>query len=136
MTMDEVLRMDITQALIILRGQKVLKVNKYDYTLHPESKKLKPQKATEYIPEWRKPEENHSSSNTPPATKPRQRNQSKNTNRAEKKKDQNETLGTKKESTESSFSDDTVEYEDLSKKSTENRDSKIVETSKDDIMSM
>lgn len=38
MTPDEVLRLPLDQALIILRGQKVLKVGKYDYTLHPESK--------------------------------------------------------------------------------------------------
>ena len=38
------------KALVILRGQKVLKVDKFDYTLHPESKKLKPCKAAEHIP--------------------------------------------------------------------------------------
>ena len=37
MTADEVLRLPLDEALIILRGQKVLKVGKYDYTLHPES---------------------------------------------------------------------------------------------------
>ena len=41
-------------ALVILRGQKVLKVEKYDYTLHPDAKKLTPRKASEHIPEWRK----------------------------------------------------------------------------------
>lgn len=53
LTMDEVLRFPLDQALIILRGQKVLKVEKFDYSLHPESKKLTPMKATEHIPEWR-----------------------------------------------------------------------------------
>lgn len=53
LTMDEVLRFPLDQALIILRGQKVLKVEKFDYSLHPESKKLTPRKATEHIPEWR-----------------------------------------------------------------------------------
>lgn len=52
-TPDEVLRLPLDQALIILRGQKVLKVEKYDYTLHPESKKLKLCKASEHIPKWR-----------------------------------------------------------------------------------
>ncbi len=53
MTPDEVLRLPLDQALIILRGQKVLKVGKYDYTLHPESKKLTPCRASDHVPEWR-----------------------------------------------------------------------------------
>ena len=52
LTPDEVLRLPLDQALVILRGQKILKVEKYDYTLHPESKKLKPRKAVEHIPAW------------------------------------------------------------------------------------
>lgn len=52
MTMDEVLRLPVDKALIILRGQKVLKVDKYDYTLHPESRKLMPSKASDHIPDW------------------------------------------------------------------------------------
>ncbi len=54
MTPDEVLRLPLDQALIILRGQKVLKVGKYDYTLHPESKRLTPSRASDHVPEWRK----------------------------------------------------------------------------------
>ena len=53
LTPDEVLRLPLDQALIILRGQKVLKVEKYDYTLHPESSRLKPCKASEHTPAWR-----------------------------------------------------------------------------------
>ena len=53
LTPDEVLRLPLDEALIILRGQKVLKVGKYDYTLHPESKKLKESRASDHIPEWR-----------------------------------------------------------------------------------
>lgn len=53
MTPDEVLRFPLDQALIILRGQKVLKVEKYDYTLHPESKKLISCRANDHVPEWR-----------------------------------------------------------------------------------
>jgi len=54
MTPDEVLRLPLDQALIILRGQKVLKVEKYDYTLNPESRKIKVCRASEHVPEWRK----------------------------------------------------------------------------------
>lgn len=53
MTPDEVLRLPLDQALIILRGQKVLKVWKYDYTFHPESQKLKSWRASDHIPAWR-----------------------------------------------------------------------------------
>ena len=54
LTPDEVLRLPLDQALIILRGQKVLKVEKYDYTLHPESQKIIPCRASEHLPDWRK----------------------------------------------------------------------------------
>ena len=52
LTPDEVLRLPLEKALVILRGQKVLKVDKFDYTLHPESKKLTPCKAVDHIPAW------------------------------------------------------------------------------------
>lgn len=52
MTMDEVLRMDVDRALIIIRGKKVLEVDKYDYSKHPEAKKLRPSKAASHVPEW------------------------------------------------------------------------------------
>jgi len=52
MTMDEVLRMDVDRALVILRGRNVLEVDKYDYSKHPESKKLRPSKAASHIPAW------------------------------------------------------------------------------------
>lgn len=53
-TMDEVLRLDLDRALIILRGKNVLEVNKFDYSKHPEAKKLRPSKAASHIPEWKK----------------------------------------------------------------------------------
>lgn len=57
LTPDEVLRLPITQALVIIRGQKALKVEKMDYSKHPESSKLRDCKASAHIPEWRKLEE-------------------------------------------------------------------------------
>ena len=57
LTPDEVLRLPITQALVIIRGQKVLKVQKMDYSKHPEAKNLRACKASAHIPEWRKLEE-------------------------------------------------------------------------------
>ena len=57
LTPDEVLRLPLDKALVILRGQKVLKVDKFDYTLHPDSKKLTPCKAVEHIPKRNVPAE-------------------------------------------------------------------------------
>jgi len=54
LTPDEVLRFPLNEALIILRGQKVLRIDKFDYEQHPESKKLIPQKAKYHIPDWQK----------------------------------------------------------------------------------
>ena len=54
MTMDEVLRMDVDRALVILRGKKVLEVDKYDYSKHPEAKKLRAGKASSHVPAWQK----------------------------------------------------------------------------------
>jgi len=53
LTMDEVLRFPIDKALVIIRGQKVLQVDKFDYSNHPESKKLISCKASEYTPNWK-----------------------------------------------------------------------------------
>lgn len=54
LTMDEVLRLPINKALVIIRGRKVLLVEKFDYTSHPEADKLIPCKASAHIPEWSK----------------------------------------------------------------------------------
>ena len=56
-TMDEVLRLDLDRALVILRGKNVLEVNKFDYSKHPEAKKLRPSKASSHIPQWHKKKE-------------------------------------------------------------------------------
>lgn len=54
LTMDEVLRLPVSQALVIIRGRKILKVDKLDYTHHPEASKLQPCKASAHIPKWSK----------------------------------------------------------------------------------
>lgn len=69
-TMDEVLRLDLDRALIILRGKNVLEVNKFDYSKHPEAKKLRPSKASSHVPAWKKKmEQSHTD---PSAQKPAQ----------------------------------------------------------------
>lgn len=49
---DEVLRYPLDQGLLIIRGQKVLRFRKMDYTEHPDSSKLKMEKVEAHIPEW------------------------------------------------------------------------------------
>ena len=68
LTPDEVLRLPLEEALIIVRGMKPLKVNKYDYSLHPDYRLLKSCKASRYIPDWRLKE--NDSRNSPAAQKP------------------------------------------------------------------
>lgn len=53
LTPDEVLRLPIDEALIIIRGKKTLKVDKMDYSKHPEYPLLRSCKASAHIPEWR-----------------------------------------------------------------------------------
>ena len=68
MTMDEVLRMDVDRALVIIRGKNVLEVDKYDYSKHPESKKLHPSKAASHVPAWQsKQQKGEQAASAPPA---------------------------------------------------------------------
>jgi type IV secretion system protein VirD4 len=76
LTMDEVLRLPIDKALVIIRGQKVLKVDKFDYSNHPESKKLISCKASEYIPNW-KPSDTIEEIDYSPFAKPSEKNKNK-----------------------------------------------------------
>lgn len=57
LTPDEVLRLPINQALVIIRGKKILKIDKMDYSRHPEADKLTSCKASAHVPEWRRLEE-------------------------------------------------------------------------------
>ena len=68
MTMDEVLRMDVDRTLIIIRGKNVLEVDKYDYSKHPESKKMRSSKAAAHVPAWRSAKAGQSKTAVHPAT--------------------------------------------------------------------
>lgn len=57
LTPDEVLRLPLDEALVMIRGKKVLRVDKFDYSEHPEARFLRSEKASAHIPEWRKQEE-------------------------------------------------------------------------------
>ena len=70
LTMDEVMRLDTDRALVIIRGKKVLEVDKYDYSNHPESKKLHASKASAHIPQWRLAADTAASSGVAASPKP------------------------------------------------------------------
>ena len=53
LTPDEVLRLPIEEALVIVRGKKVLRVHKMDYSLHPAYRELHSCKASAHVPTWR-----------------------------------------------------------------------------------
>lgn len=54
---DEILRFPLDEELVIIRGQKVLRAKKLDYTKLPESKRLMLEKTECHIPEWRRKKE-------------------------------------------------------------------------------
>ena len=53
---DEILRIESTKLLAILRGNKPLLLDKMRYTEHPLAKKLKDSPISEYNPKWTKNE--------------------------------------------------------------------------------
>ena len=53
---DEVLRFPLDQALVIIRGQKILRVRKMDYTRHSDAEKFIQEKTDCHVPEWRRKE--------------------------------------------------------------------------------
>ena len=69
LTPDEVLRLPIDEALVIIRGKKTLKVDKMDYSKHPEYPLLRSCKASAHIPEWRRLEM-EAAATPEPAVKP------------------------------------------------------------------
>ena len=50
LTPDEVLRLPHNEMLVIIRGQNILKLSKFDYTRHPMSKELTPVSIYDYNP--------------------------------------------------------------------------------------
>ena len=53
MTPDEVLRLPPDDELVFIRGQKVFRAKRFDYSHHPEAKKLRNSKAIFHEPAWR-----------------------------------------------------------------------------------
>ena len=50
LTPDEVLRLPNDQVLIIIRGQKILRAKKFDYTSHPYAKEMSKTSIQDFIP--------------------------------------------------------------------------------------
>lgn len=83
LTPDEVLRLPIDEALVIIRGKKTLKVDKMDYSKHPEYPLLRSCKASAHIPEWRRLEM-EAAATPEPAVKPApQKTDAKQTSKAD-----------------------------------------------------
>lgn len=53
LTPDEVMRLPNTECLVILRGQKPAKFNKFDYSKHPGAENFEHTYIRDYIPQWR-----------------------------------------------------------------------------------
>jgi type IV secretion system protein VirD4 len=64
------LRLPLEKALVIIRGQKLLQVSKYDYSLHPEAKLLQSCKASTHVPNWRLEQEKSPHPAAAPPPKP------------------------------------------------------------------
>ena len=97
LTPDEVLRLPIEQALIIIRGKKILKVDKLDYSKHPEYPKLRSCKASAHVPEWRRLEDEAKTAKSVSAAAPTPAPQKKSTRKKPKAGSKPENLPEKPE---------------------------------------
>ena len=74
LTPDEVLRLPQEEMLVVIRGQNMLKLNKFDYTKHPMSKQMIPASIFDYSPSlsYVRPAVPHTPSEAkqPPRTQP------------------------------------------------------------------
>ena len=82
LTPDEVLRLPIDEALVIIRGKKTLKVDKMDYSKHPEYPLLRSCKASAHIPEWRRLEMEAAAAQEPAVKPAPQKTDAKQTSKA------------------------------------------------------
>lgn len=53
LTPDEVMRLPNSNCLVIMRGQKVLKLDKFDYSKHPGAKNFVHSYVRDYVPAWK-----------------------------------------------------------------------------------
>lgn len=70
LTPDEVLRLPNDELLVIMRGQKVLRAEKFDYTGHPYAKNIRHCHILDYVPEHQQHQETSFPQTEPAGAKP------------------------------------------------------------------
>lgn len=83
LTPDEVLRLPHEEMLVIIRGQNILKLNKFDYTRHPMSKEMTRVSIMDYNPRIRYVPPSQTEAETPPEQKPRREPRSRKLSRSD-----------------------------------------------------
>ena len=83
LTPDEVLRLPHEEMLVIIRGQNILKLNKFDYTRHPMSKEMTRVSIMDYNPRSRYVPPSQTEAETPPEQKPRREPRSRKLSRSD-----------------------------------------------------
>lgn len=83
LTPDEVLRLPHEEMLVIIRGQNILKLNKFDYTRHPMSREMTRVSILDYNPRSRYVPTSQPDSEAPPEQKPRREPRSRKLSRSD-----------------------------------------------------
>lgn len=83
LTPDEVLRLPHEEMLVIIRGQNILKLNKFDYTRHPMSKEMTRVSIMDYNPRIRYVPPSQTEAETLPELKPRREPRSRKLSRSD-----------------------------------------------------
>lgn len=83
LTPDEVLRLPHEEMLVIIRGQNILKLNKFDYTRHPMSKEMTRVSIMDYNPRIRYVPPSQAEAETMPEQKPRREPRSRKLSRSD-----------------------------------------------------
>ena len=83
LTPDEVLRLPHEEMLVIIRGQNILKLNKFDYTRHPMSKEMTRVSIMDYNPRIRYVPPSQTEAETSPEQKPRREPRSRKLSRSD-----------------------------------------------------
>lgn len=83
LTPDEVLRLPHEEMLVIIRGQNLLKLNKFDYTRHPMSKEMVRTSIMDYNPRFQFVPPSQTETQKIPEEKPKKQNRSRKLSRAD-----------------------------------------------------
>ncbi len=83
LTPDEVLRLPHEEMLVIIRGQNLLKLNKFDYTRHPMSKEMVRTSIMDYNPKFQFAPPSQTELEKPPEDKPKRQTRGRKLSRAD-----------------------------------------------------